>query len=41
MHLNFLFDNKILFTLDRDKFPEVDTDLYTGFKREFYQIKPD
>jgi hypothetical protein len=27
MHLNFLFDLKILFTLDCAKFPEVDIDL--------------
>ena len=36
MHLNFLFDHKMLFTSDCAKFPEVDTYLYTGFEREFY-----
>jgi hypothetical protein len=41
MHLYFLFDHKILFTLDCAKFPEVDTKLYTGFQCEFYQIKHD
>ena len=37
MYISFWPQN----TLVRAKFPEVETDLYTGFKREFYQIKLD